>query len=133
MDGFMWAEWPEALRFYWGSKTVPTPNPELVEGGHVATQPVVTALSPNGAVDDEDESAPDIEEQTATALPQLRPRIWLPPAMVIDTLVTQISTKSRTTGITPASSRCVTISFRPSWVRVNRIISIPLQHNPAAR
>ncbi len=88
MDGFLWAEWPEALEFYWGSKTIPSPNPELVEGFHGSAQPVVTALSPNGAADDEDESAPDIEEQTTTAVapPAAPPNLGSRPAWVLDTL-----------------------------------------------
>ena len=30
MDGFLWAEWPEALKYYWGNKTIPQPDPNLV-------------------------------------------------------------------------------------------------------
>jgi phospholipase C len=30
MDGFVWAEWPEALKFYWGNKPVPQPDPNKV-------------------------------------------------------------------------------------------------------
>jgi phospholipase C len=87
MDGFLWAEWPEALRFYWGAKPVPTPIPGLVESVSISAPPVVRALSPNGAADDEDESAPDIEEQTATALtPAAAPTLGSRPPWVLDTL-----------------------------------------------
>ncbi len=86
MDGFMWAEWPEALRFYWGAKPVPTPIPGLVQSP-TSTRPVVTALSPNGAADDEDESAPDIEEQNTAALtPAALPNPGSRPSWVLDTL-----------------------------------------------
>ena len=30
MDGFLWAEWPQALQYYWGNKPVPAPDPNLV-------------------------------------------------------------------------------------------------------
>ncbi len=30
MDGFLWAEWPRALNYYWDHKPVPQPNPKLV-------------------------------------------------------------------------------------------------------
>jgi phospholipase C len=73
MDGFMWAEWPNSLDYYWGSKPVPTPIPGLVGGDHHHKNPAVArtategpakeVLSPHGAADDEDEDAPDIEEQ----------------------------------------------------------------------
>lgn len=32
MDGFVWAEWPEALAYYWGVKPIPTPDPDRVQG-----------------------------------------------------------------------------------------------------
>jgi phospholipase C len=78
MDGFLWAEWPDALYYYWGAKPVPTPIPGLVgdpldmdtgkrsgKGKAVTPPPRSTdeVLSPHGAADDEDEDAPDIEEQ----------------------------------------------------------------------
>src|SRR5579859_1705382 len=30
MDGFLWAEWPQALRHYWANKPVPQPDPNLI-------------------------------------------------------------------------------------------------------
>ncbi len=30
MDGFLWAEWPQALRHYWDNKPVPQPDPNLI-------------------------------------------------------------------------------------------------------
>lgn len=30
MDGFLWGEWPQALRYYWDHKPIPEPNPNLV-------------------------------------------------------------------------------------------------------
>jgi phospholipase C len=32
MDGFVWAEWPDALRYYWRAKPIPTPDPEDIQG-----------------------------------------------------------------------------------------------------
>ena len=76
MDGFLWAEWPKRLREYWGTKTVPTPVPGLVHTkgprntSRSKTNPVQLSadgevLSPHGAIDDEDQDAPDVEEQNA--------------------------------------------------------------------
>jgi len=31
MDGFVWAEWPESLRYFWGAQPLPTPNPNEVQ------------------------------------------------------------------------------------------------------
>ena len=31
MDGFVWAEWPAALAYYWRAKPVPTPDPEDIQ------------------------------------------------------------------------------------------------------
>jgi phospholipase C len=83
MDGFVYAEWPQALQYYWGSKPVPTPIPGKVTIGttHIvpASKPV---LSPNGFADDEDEAAPDVEEKNATvptavaAAPSGSPPAW---------------------------------------------------------
>ncbi|MGD0693531.1 MAG: alkaline phosphatase family protein [Terriglobia bacterium] len=30
MDGFLWAEWPKALHYYWDEKPIPQPDPNLV-------------------------------------------------------------------------------------------------------
>lgn len=30
MDGFLWAEWPRALSFYWDKKPIPQPDPNLI-------------------------------------------------------------------------------------------------------
>jgi len=43
MDGFMWAEWPMALRYYWHG-TVPAFNPDEIH-------PVADSVSPGGPVD----------------------------------------------------------------------------------
>ena len=32
MDGFLWAEWPDALAYYWGAKSYPTPDPNKIKG-----------------------------------------------------------------------------------------------------
>ena len=32
MDGFLWAEWPAALQYYWGAKPVPTVKPGKIQG-----------------------------------------------------------------------------------------------------
>ena len=82
MDGFMWAEWPEALEYYWDAQPVPTPVPGLVDidkrnrvspkQSPVDVLPVngveSEVLSSNGAADDEDEDAPDIEERNAALM-----------------------------------------------------------------
>lgn len=38
MDGFLWGEWPQALRYYWGHKAVPAPNPALVHPKPITPQ-----------------------------------------------------------------------------------------------
>ena len=43
MDGFVWAEWPDALRYYWGAKPVPTPEPDKVQG--ISASPTPTPPS----------------------------------------------------------------------------------------
>lgn len=66
MDGFLWAEWPLALRYYAKSIAAPTPNPELVRirpKQRYHPQSTQEVLSPLGFSDDEDENAPDVEEQ----------------------------------------------------------------------
>jgi phospholipase C len=71
MDGFFWAEWPQALHYYGKSIPLPTPIPgqaKLVRRGRKLSKAttVNTAqeiLSPLGFADDEDEDAPDIEER----------------------------------------------------------------------
>jgi phospholipase C len=73
MDGFLWAEWPDSLDYYWGSKPVPTPIPGLVNGHHHdskneqvvrgANGQIQEILSPRGAADDEDDENPDVEEE----------------------------------------------------------------------
>jgi len=72
MDGFLWAEWPTAERYYGKAIPVPTPDPNLViiTPNRTSTKaaPVTRTadgqiLSPLGFVDDEDDAAPDIEEQ----------------------------------------------------------------------
>ena len=32
MDGFVWATWPAAMLYYWGTKPVPTPEPDKIQG-----------------------------------------------------------------------------------------------------
>ena len=69
MDGFMWGEWPSWLQYYGGSIPAPTPIPGLVhfrkKSSARAHRPAATTgevMSPNGAIDDEDPEAPDVEE-----------------------------------------------------------------------
>jgi phospholipase C len=45
MDGFVWAEWPEAVSYYWGVKPVPTPDPDKVQG--IPTPTPDTSPPPN--------------------------------------------------------------------------------------
>jgi phospholipase C len=98
MDAFMWAEWPGGIKYYGRAIPVPTPIPGLVHfrgKSSKATQPQVRGVeevqSPNGAIDDEDEAAPDVEEKndalTATADAQRRPPNFANrPRWVIDAL-----------------------------------------------
>jgi len=85
MDGFFWAEWPEAERYYGKGIPVPTPNPKLVvkPKKHANAAPAATAasnpgagseatggskwdpvmeefVSPNGFADDEDPDGPNV-------------------------------------------------------------------------
>lgn len=78
MDGFFWAEWPAALRYYGSGVFVPPANPGLVRHRkHKAAQALTDSktseqgatstpqpdseeqLSPNGFADDEDPDAPE--------------------------------------------------------------------------
>ena len=43
MDGFVWAEWPKALAYYWGALPVPTPEPGKVQG--ISPKPTATPPS----------------------------------------------------------------------------------------
>jgi phospholipase C len=70
MDAFMWAEWPAASRYFGRSIPVPTPIPGLVHFRGKPSKAVQAKFaeseeirSPNGAIDDEDDAAPDIEER----------------------------------------------------------------------
>jgi len=48
MDGFVWAEWPEALAYYWGTKPVPTPEADKVQGITVEPTPTPPSQPPPG-------------------------------------------------------------------------------------
>ena len=48
MDGFVWAEWPDALRYYWGAKPVPTPEPDKVQGMSASPTPTPPSQPPPG-------------------------------------------------------------------------------------
>ena len=76
MDGFMWAEWEQALLYYGQSIPVPTPVPGLVTikkkttpKSSASSRPDLESplagevLSPNGAADDEDEADPFVEQK----------------------------------------------------------------------
>ena len=91
MDGFVWAEWPQALRYYWGSQPMPTPDPTKVHPHTPARRtaaPAQKVVSPHGFVDDEDEDAPDVEEQNAALAAQAIPvpPSGPPPNWVLNTL-----------------------------------------------
>jgi phospholipase C len=82
MDGFVWAEWPQADHYYWGGKPVPTPIPGLVKlpprhrhkAASASTSPAPTpagsalVVSPNGFADDEDDDDPNVEEKNEALL-----------------------------------------------------------------
>jgi len=82
MDGFIWAEWPQASHYYWGGQPVPTPIPGLVhlpprqrpQAVTNETPAVPTAgeaeqvVSPHGFVDDEDDADPYVEEKNEALL-----------------------------------------------------------------
>ena len=75
MDGFLWAEWPFALRYYGQGVPKPTPDPKLVRilpkprnQARAATGAMREVLSPLGFADDEDDDAPQVEEQNEAIL-----------------------------------------------------------------
>ncbi|MBV8586765.1 MAG: hypothetical protein JO308_10810, partial [Verrucomicrobia bacterium] len=79
MNGFIWAEWPQALKFYWDGKPVPTPNPKLV---HPLPTPTPT---PVDTADDED--APFADPQAVEpAASSNGPPAGPPPDYVLYTL-----------------------------------------------
>lgn len=47
MDGFIWAEWPDALSYYWGAKPLPTPEPDKIQGIPTPTPPPVHNKPPH--------------------------------------------------------------------------------------
>jgi len=78
MDGFIWAEWPQALRFYWDGKPVPTPNPKLVHPVPTPTPAAITA---------DDEDAPFADPQDSQSVPESNgPPPPPPPDFVLYTL-----------------------------------------------
>ena len=84
MDGFFWAEWPAALRYYGSGVYVPPANPakvrrrkhapvqtptssEISEHGATSAQASDEQLSPNGFADDEDPDAPESDANISTS------------------------------------------------------------------
>jgi phospholipase C len=98
MDGFMWGEWPAWLQYYGGSIPVPTPIPGKVrfrkKSSHRAARSAAIdgeVRSPNGAIDDEDPEAQDIEETNAAiagaaGTPKQPPDFARRPKWVMDSL-----------------------------------------------
>ena len=48
MDGFLWAEWPQALRYHWDGKPIPTPEPDKVQGIPTPTPRPIVSKPPKG-------------------------------------------------------------------------------------
>ena len=46
MDGFVWAEWPDALSYYWGAKPYPTPDQNKIQGVPTPTPTPIAAHPP---------------------------------------------------------------------------------------
>jgi phospholipase C len=70
MDGFLWAEWPAALRYYWKGD-VPEPDPELVRPRPEEAAPL-TRLQERAAT-----RAGQFERGTAPAQPTGEPPAWV--------------------------------------------------------
>jgi phospholipase C len=47
MDGFVWAEWLQALSYYWGAKPYPTPDPNKIQGIPTPTPPQAKTTPPS--------------------------------------------------------------------------------------
>lgn len=50
MDGFLWAEWPDALAYYWGTKPYPSPDPNKIKGVPTPTPYPVKTQPPDPPV-----------------------------------------------------------------------------------
>jgi phospholipase C len=86
MDGFIWAEWPAARRYYWGGQPLPTPIPGLVNlhkrhdhktaADQIQVDPgePEQILSPHGFADDEDDDDPYVEEKNDALLAATVPK-----------------------------------------------------------
>jgi hypothetical protein len=84
MDGFIWAEWPAALRFYWDDKPVPQPDPHKVHPEPTPTPAPATAIQP--VSDDEMEPGDAPPDPTPTGTPPSGPPPGPPPSWVLNTL-----------------------------------------------
>lgn len=77
MDGFLWAEWPKALQYYWDDKPVPQPDPCLVHPVPTPT-PAAIAAEEMEPGDQADANEPDPNDPTPPEGP--------PPNWVLNTL-----------------------------------------------
>jgi phospholipase C len=84
MDGFIWAEWPAALGFYWDDKPVPQPDPHKV---HPVPTPTPGTASVNQPVSDDEIEPGDVApDPTPTGTPPAGPPPGPPPSWVLNTL-----------------------------------------------
>jgi len=84
MDGFIWAEWPAALRFYWDDKPVPQPDPHKV---HPQPTPTPGTASANQPISDDEMEPGDVApDPTPTGTPPAGPPPGPPPSWVLNTL-----------------------------------------------
>jgi hypothetical protein len=77
MDGFLRAEWPKALQYYWDDKPVPQPDPRLVHPVPTPT-PAAIAAGETEPGDQPDANEPDPNDPTPPQGP--------PPSWVLNTL-----------------------------------------------
>ncbi|HVB28591.1 MAG TPA: alkaline phosphatase family protein [Terriglobia bacterium] len=82
MDGFLWGEWPQALRYYWDHKPIPAPNPNLVHPKPLTPQQKALMRLRGQAARSVAERGGQLRGRTRAAGPPPGP----PPAWVLNTL-----------------------------------------------
>ncbi len=77
MDGFLWGEWPEALRYYWDGKPVPQPNPALVHPKPVTAKQLRRARALRRFLQGEAVQGGQLGGKTPAAAPNGPPPAWV--------------------------------------------------------
>ena len=143
MDGFLWAEWPAALRFYWKGE-LPGVDPEDIvpaeENPQKAKEDLASAN--RGPADGAQRAEAKPLPKPAEIFPKPAPRKWARAAWAsrpsfplrhgcsTPSRITT-GTKSPTTGNTPDATPSATTSF-PRWpAPASRTISTPSPPSPA--